>query len=74
MNVDVIMTRRMILLLVFEVWWYSESSTANVCFDMQSIKVNLVWQNQCLKNENVYLTKTILVYVIYTVLIVSVQV
>ena len=41
---------------------------------MQGIKVNLVLQKQCLKIENVYLTKTILIYIIYTLLNVSVQI
>ena len=40
---------------------------------MQRMKINLIVKKHCLKNENVYLTKSILTYVIYIVLNVSVH-
>ena len=40
---------------------------------MKLIKINLISQNHYMKTENVYLTKTILTYVIHIVLNVSVQ-
>ena len=42
-----------------------------LCISMQRIKINLITQTKSFKN--VYLTKNILIYVIYTDLNVSVQ-